>query len=315
MLSLYKDDEEAELQLSITLSDVTAVALTKPPKSKREHIFGVYSPSKNYRFEAESDTDAKEWVKYIQNELSPDTIDSVPVGDRSNAPHKDEDDADSASELSEHEEISTIRQSHFLRTRAANRRARNSSRIQDYSGNDITSCSDFSDVPGPITPQQSTGSLARYEQQSLSPPAPSSNNRPSMGTRNISQQSDPTPTSVDLERVIFQGYLLCLKSKKGVRQWKKLWAVLRPQSISFYKDEKEYSAVKIISMSHVINAAEIDPVSRSKKFCLQIIAEEKTYRFCAPNEEDLAKWLGALKSVLVKRGGLPRATSGPLSPK
>jgi hypothetical protein len=54
-------------------------------------------------------------------------------------------------------------------------------------------------------------------------------------------------------------------------------------------------------MSQVINAAEIDPISRSKSFCLQIIAEERSYRFSAPNEETLARWLGALKSVVVTR--------------
>lgn len=36
---------------------------------------------------------------------------------------------------------------------------------------------------------------------------------------------------------------------------------------------------------------------------MQIIAEEKTYRFCAQSEEALARWLGALKSLIVKRRG------------
>lgn len=36
---------------------------------------------------------------------------------------------------------------------------------------------------------------------------------------------------------------------------------------------------------------------------MQIIAEEKTYRFCAPSEEALARWLGAVKSLIVKRRG------------
>lgn len=55
-------------------------------------------------------------------------------------------------------------------------------------------------------------------------------------------------------------------------------------------------------MSQVINAAEVDPISRSKNFCLQIITEDRPiYRFCAPDEESLAKWLGALKSIVVGR--------------
>jgi len=34
---------------------------------------------------------------------------------------------------------------------------------------------------------------------------------------------------------------------------------------------------------------------------MQIIAEEKSYRFCAPTEDALAQWLGALKSQLARR--------------
>lgn len=55
-------------------------------------------------------------------------------------------------------------------------------------------------------------------------------------------------------------------------------------------------------MSQVINAAETDPISRSKNFCLQIITEDRPiYRLCAPDEESLARWLGALKSIIVGR--------------
>jgi flagellar motility protein MotE (MotC chaperone) len=34
---------------------------------------------------------------------------------------------------------------------------------------------------------------------------------------------------------------------------------------------------------------------------MQIIAEEKSYRFCASSEDALAEWLGALKSQLARR--------------
>lgn len=64
---------------------------------------------------------------------------------------------------------------------------------------------------------------------------------------------------------------------------------------------QEYAAHLIIPLSTIISAVEIDPVSKSKAHCLQIIAEEKNYRFCAPDEEALAKWLGALKTHLARR--------------
>jgi hypothetical protein len=59
--------------------------------------------------------------------------------------------------------------------------------------------------------------------------------------------------------------------------------------------------ILIISLSSVINAVEIDPLSKSKVHCLQIITEEKSYKFCAHNEDTLDKSLGAIKSLLAKR--------------
>lgn len=67
-----------------------------------------------------------------------------------------------------------------------------------------------------------------------------------------------------------------------------------------YVCNQEYSAVMIIPMTQVINAAEIDPLSKSRQSCIQVIAEDKTYRFCAPDDEALAAWLGSLKSVLTR---------------
>ena len=64
---------------------------------------------------------------------------------------------------------------------------------------------------------------------------------------------------------------------------------------------QEYSAHLLIPLSSILSAVEIDPVSRSKNHCMQIIAEEKSYRLCAPSEEALARWLGALKSQLARR--------------
>ena len=73
------------------------------------------------------------------------------------------------------------------------------------------------------------------------------------------------------------------------------------KNLTFYKADDEYYAIRVVRMSSVIDAADIDPVSRSKRFCFQIIIEDKTYRLSAPDEEELAKWLGALKSVLARR--------------
>ncbi len=64
---------------------------------------------------------------------------------------------------------------------------------------------------------------------------------------------------------------------------------------------QEYAANLILPLSSIINAVEIDPISRSKSHCMQIIVEEKSYRFCASSEDTLTEWLGALKSQLARR--------------
>ena len=44
---------------------MTAAATVKHPRSSRDHVFGIFTPSKNYRFQAASDKDAEDWVSRI----------------------------------------------------------------------------------------------------------------------------------------------------------------------------------------------------------------------------------------------------------
>jgi hypothetical protein len=34
---------------------------------------------------------------------------------------------------------------------------------------------------------------------------------------------------------------------------------------------------------------------------MQVITEERNWRFCAQDEDDLTRWLGSIKSLLAKR--------------
>lgn len=168
----------------------------------------------------------------------------------------------------------------------------------EYSGNESGFYSETSDQAPSIIGR--LGSSTSVTDSNLAVQSPE-NIRPIMGARNASQLSG-FDASLDPERVVWQGYLMYLKSTNGIRQWKDLWAVLRPRSLSLYKDDLEYRPILIIDMDSVRGAVEIDPLSRSKSHCLQVITEEKGYRFCAHAEIDLTKCLGAFKSLLVKRG-------------
>ncbi|KAJ6102586.1 hypothetical protein N7486_005013 [Penicillium sp. IBT 16267x] len=297
LLSVYKDEETTRLRVSINLSDVTAVASVKSSRSNRQHVFGVFTPSKNYRFEVLSERDADDWISRIRAETPADADEAAvaALSKKNGTPaiHKQ-----LIEDTTDHSDDAAGRPS-SPEGRTLSPGPRSSGKppyTQDYSGNDVTSYSELSDGPPPRNsrlrsmPSIHTLSISATDDKLLSTSLP----------RDAGRQAD-LGILRDPERVICQGYLQGLRIKGAVRQWKRLWLVLRSKNLAFYKDEQEYSPVKIISMAQIIDVAEIDPLSRSKKFCLQIIAEEKSYRLCASDEESLARWLGALKSIIVAR--------------
>ncbi|KAH8425326.1 PH domain-containing protein [Aspergillus melleus] len=296
LLSVYKDEEATRLRASITLSEVTAVAPVRSPRSNRQHVFGVFSPSKNYRFQVSSDKEADVWIQRIRAETRADEEDEafLALSQPGNAVAVNRPRVDDTTDHSDLDMIGRASSPELGRALSSSYRSKRLDNQLDYPGNDITSYSEWSDGP---TSNSSINPRPRTPVQTLSVSAPAGQSPLSPDTGRHSESG----ILRDPERVICNGYLQCLRIKGTMRQWKRLWVVLRPKSLGFYKDEQEYSAVKILPMSQVIDAAEIDPLSRSKHYCLQIIAEEKPFRLCAPDEESLTKWLGCLKSILVAR--------------
>jgi hypothetical protein len=312
---MYKDENEAKLRHKINLADLTAVAFLKDPKQKRQNVFGLFSPSRNYHLEAASKKDADQWVDLIRQEArieeeEEEMMLASPGGNAVGSYHGFERTMQQRNELKAlHDErlgSSSPEPSDPL-PRAARSRAllataqRRPSHTIEYSGTDFASQSDMSDIEPSRTRDASKSSIP--DDSIASPPQSSLPNATAIAmreARNVSQASGFNP-DVDPERVVWQGYLLYLKTKGGVRQWKDLWVVIRVKSFALYKNDSEYSPVLIIPLSAVINVVEIDPVSRTKRNCMQVITEEKSYRFCAHNEDGLDKSLGAFKSLLAKR--------------
>ncbi|GKT43720.1 putative PH domain-containing protein [Colletotrichum spaethianum] len=275
-LSIYRTDKEDKLRHKLYLADLTAVALLKDPKNKKKNVFGLFSPARNYHFQASSSHDAEEWVELIRNHARIEE---------------------------EHEELllasPTGRRQSYMATSSSGQMADTAG----YSGNELASHSDFSDNDIQRIQGMSIEDLAAQS------PDEGSQGRPGIG-RNVSQVSGLN-IEQDPDRVIWQGWLWFLKSKGGVKQWKNLWGVLRPRNFILYKDESEYTAQFIRPMSAIVNVVDIDPVSKTKKHCLQLITEEKSYRFCAHDEESLIHCLGAFKSLFAKRRELEaRGTAG-----
>ena len=325
-LSIYKNEKETKLRHQVHLSDLTAVAFLKDPKHKRHNLFGLFSPSKNFHFEAPSARDAQDWVDLIRKDArieeeedemflasptlhhhSPGVFPTIGSGSMSGDPLGDHDRA-----LCSSPEPLGLPTPTFAISGAGRRKSSN----QEYSGlsgNELTSYSDFSDsdaqrVHGAsieslaLQPSAEPGSLPRTEQSQ----------RPDAVDRSLSQQSMAHMANAeqDLDRVIWQGWLWFLRSRSGVRQWKDMWGVLRARNFILYKDESEYTAQWIAQLSAVVNVVDIDPLSRSKMNCLQIITEEKSYKFCTHDEEALVQFIGAFKSLLARRRGLEARAAG-----
>lgn len=252
---MYKSESEERLHKQISLSDLTAVAYLKDPKGRRQHVFGLFSPSRNYHIQAKDEKDARAWVELIRKEARIDEQE-YEIFLRS-PPHVPEVYPSGVEQLScsadevgrwEHERLgSSSPEPIDLPSRPSTTRdgisipgiRKDSVYNLDYSGNDF---SDFSDAPPPNAydsgssvhiPQQSSRSSS--DVKDVVPTTPALASRP--GIASHKSQLGGLHLEQDEERVIWHGYLLCLKSKGGVRQWKKLWVVLRPKNLAFYKNE------------------------------------------------------------------------------
>lgn len=317
LLSIYQNEDETDLKASITLSDVTTVAPVR--KAYIDNVFGVFSPSKNYHFQGVSAHDAADWISHIRAETRIEDDNGLDILPPRMSQGQHEASTYESTDLSADDQpnVATSPGPPAITARSRARTGsslaypqRRGSTLQDYSGNEqmTTSQSDFSDVLGSSLPKSSTMSLSKppaltpiASSQQL---APKSEMKATVPTTIVST----TDTNQDPERVIRQGHLQLLRSHKtGVKGWKWIWVVVRNGGISFYKNEQEYAPLKIFNIDNVITAAEIDPISKSKRYCFQMIMDDKSYRFCAPDEEELAKWLGALKSVLNKRDAAVKA--------
>ena len=238
---MYKSSSEERLLKQVNLADVTAVAHTKDPKGRREHMFGLFSPSRNFHIQARSEKDAREWVELIRHEARIDEEEStfgrasIERGTRQRLEHDLRSSEDRDRLYSSSPEPLDL-------TQAATRDgvripgARKSS-IQEfeYSGNEHGSYSDFSDAAPPHSQVRASSppSLTPLSFGQINASAAAAN----ASLPPVSSQTNGVNVDLEDERVTWHGYLLSLRSKGGVRQWKKLWVVLRPKNLAFYKNE------------------------------------------------------------------------------
>ncbi|GAP89181.1 putative PH domain-containing protein [Rosellinia necatrix] len=317
-LSIYKSDKESKLRHKLYLSDLSAVAPLKDPKQKRNHLFGLFSPARNFHFEAPTANDAQEWIDLIRQDARIEEeeeemfLASPIIRRQSFAPASILKTMNRTRDppVSDHERFLSSSPEPLDLPKPIGPRGRRSSH-NDYSGlsaNEVASQSDLSDVEGRRGHGASIESFTVPLTSASGMPSDPYPKRPVVGDQNVSQISGLN-VERDPDRVVWQGWLWFLKGKRGMRQWKNCWAVLRPRNLILYKDGSEYTASFILALVSVVNVVDIDPVSKTKVNCMQIITDEKSYRFCAHDEESLVHCLGAFKSLLSKRKELEARVS------
>lgn len=308
---MYKNEKETKLRYQIHLSDLTAVTLLKDPKQKRDNVFGLFTPSRNYHLQAPTKQDAQEWVGMIRKDAKID---------------KEEEDMFLAGPLARSASPGGFRSiiSSAFGAASGGRDVDGGlssspetygppePRFGDEARRRKSSTLDSSGMSGNEAPSQSDMSDAETHKPVATSTNPVTGNRSGsqVSILNIINSGDKShalngpATGQDPDRVVWQGWLWLMKSKGGVKQWKDMWAVLRPRNLILYKDESEYTAQWIAELPGIVDVVDTDPISKSKENCLQIITEEKSYRFCTHDEESLVQFIGALKSLLAKRRGL-----------
>lgn len=258
LLSVYKNASEARLHKQIDLSDLTAVTFLKDPKGRRENVFGLFSPPRNFYLQANDESDARSWVELIKREARIDEVEQeMMLGSplaiepaegivRLRGDDQEQWDHERLGSSSPEPSESPAGRLTTKDGVSIPRLRRPSTYDQDYSGDDLGLSSDFSDTGLPQgsvnAPLNSRPSLQTRKPSDTKQTQRSTSatlvhgTRP--GTAGNGSQSSIFPMEQDEERVIWHDYLLCLKSKGGVRQWKKHWVVLRPKKLAFYKSKE-----------------------------------------------------------------------------
>lgn len=113
------------------------------------------------------------------------------------------------------------------------------------------------------------------------------------------------------ETVMRSGYLL----KRGERRkaWKKRYFVLRPDRLSYYKDDKEYQILRKIAITDIHACAQVEVKRRSHTF--GIVTPKRTYYVEAGDGDEAEGWVSRINAARRSmRGQMSNHASGDVTP-
>lgn len=92
--------------------------------------------------------------------------------------------------------------------------------------------------------------------------------------------------------VICSSYLY--KRNKS-HQWQKKWFVLRRNQLSYYKDSKEYKALKVLPINTILS---INEIPDHHKFHFILVTNERIFHLKAPDEQTHDNWIANFNSLI-----------------
>lgn len=278
-LTWYKDEKEYKPKEVIHTADIMSASMVTDHLKEKNH-FAVYTSSHSHHFRADNDPDAQDWVDVIKHMA----------------------DAAAESLLS-----SSFKRMGGLSSPIAIANRAEEHRLMVNSPQGIAFPHNFSSGGALQAGVFSAGSASCFEFSGTE--AVSSVGSPDDDTRHqdyhhhrLHDSSMPRSATPEDEKVIKKGYMLRLKRR--LNKWKKQYVVLTTQRVLFAKSEQQLeNPVKVVPISSIADVVDIDPLSKTKIYCMQIITPEKRLRFCLDSEESLTSWLASLKSVITARRG------------
>ncbi|OZJ04394.1 hypothetical protein BZG36_02411 [Bifiguratus adelaidae] len=315
-LAYYKDSKEYELLHNIEIEDIHSVGEVLGLKDKK-YVFSIVTPRRTYYIQAEDRQDMEEWISAMA-ELIKASEDGESPRDRL---------------VTERQPIGihlgkTNTEMNFFTSDIANS-SEDEEFLPDHTGeHSLAAKPSTSDVGVRHQPSSAShnvehtadalNSLRISLPDDAEPSAPQSIPHPAQpaGSKQVSylkfasttgpRADDESEQRVvlseeDRNRVLWEGYLQKLTRN---RTWRKRWFVLRNNSLAYYKNNKEYAPQRIIPASSIIDALEIDAMSKHKLHCMKLIVPKRAYILCADTQEELEQCLNGFATVIERvRGG------------
>lgn len=308
--SYYQDNQEIEARKVVLTTDISGIAYKDI--SHKPHVCFWVGP-KEIHLQARSVDDAKEWVRKLKLAVhGPDSVQPSPI--ESSAAGGTMPELTSPRRMPTSSSMPRITSPQDLPAPGAGiyengYRSRKSSAAElgplpqsALAEEDYMSPGEFSDNDLQLTTSGEHPDVSAIDVQ---PPL----QRSDSPTSGPDVQNGGIPTSFTLrapdvgDKVVAQGWLRRRHVRTG-RWSKKVWVVLRSNGLYVYPEKDEYKAMLVLPFKReIIDVSELEPLTIGKgkhsRYCFQVITKTRALRFSCETEEELDRWVGALKSRIV----------------